>query len=103
MLQLIKGLLQNMLKTMFEKRKFVRELGREIILTSDITGYGPFGEIDIIPKGSICLNYGRPSPFYKYDESYVELKLLEPVVDGCFVTDRLVVKRNSKKIKTYNS
>lgn len=78
-----------------------REFGDKVILTKDVIGFGPFGDKTLIPKGTICLNYGIPSPAAKYGNSYIELKLLRPIKEGIFVTDRLVLKRNSKSIKNY--
>jgi hypothetical protein len=78
-----------------------RELGEKIILTKDMEATSPFGDVDIIPKGTICLNYGVPSPASEYDNSYIELKLINPIRKGVAVIDRLVVKRNSKSIETY--
>lgn len=86
-----------MFKNLFKKKEF----GEKIILINDIIGISPFGDKDIIPKGTICLDYGVPSPACTYDSSYIELKLLEPIRKGINVTDRLVVKRKSKDIETY--
>lgn len=88
---------------MFEKFFKKRELGEKIILVNNIIGISPFGDEDLIPKGTICLNYGTPSPVEKYGNSYIELKLLNPIRKGVSITDRLVVKRNSKDIETYNT
>lgn len=78
-----------------------RTLGDRIILTKDIKTIDSLGNEQTIPGGTICINYGVPSLSWKYNKSYIELKLLKPSVNGMNVTSRLVLKRNSDAIKTY--
>lgn len=85
-----------LLQTLFQKR----ELGPQIVLVNDIIGVSPLGDKMLIPEGTICENWGIPCPEEEYGKAYVELKLLPPITDGFHVTDRLIVKRNSKDIAT---
>lgn len=78
-----------------------KELGEKIILIHDITVTDPIsGDKTIIPKNTICLNYGIPSPSYKYNKNFIELKLIEPLEKNNVVIERIVLKRNSKSIKS---
>lgn len=88
-----------MFENLIKKIMGWKDFGDWIVFTKDTPTFGCFGDVDIVPKGTIGINRGYPSG-YECPKGNIEIKLLNPMKNGIFKTDRIVMKRNSKFIET---